>query len=123
MAKAPGIIASNKSPALDPCLMELLESAAIQIRREMDTHFKTQCTDQKSAAENEEKLQLLYARLTPLQDQIVNTPAQNIEEILVKLRLFAWCRQEDSDEIPADAPTDERAMASLLIDMRNLKLA
>lgn len=124
MAKAPNRIPANtnKIPH-DPDQLQTLELAAAQVRREMQPLFDRQCTDPESAAKNEEWLQLLYARLTPIQDQIIKTPAQDIQGIMVKLRLFAWCRQEYFDEIPADATTDERAMASLLIDMRNLKMA
>lgn len=123
MAKAVRNIASNKSPELDPLQLQSLELAAMQVRREMQLHFTTRCNDPESAAENEQWLQLLYARLTPIQDQIIKTPAQDIQGMMVKLRLFAWCRQEYFDGIPADGTTDERAMASLLIDMRNLKMA
>lgn len=122
MAKAPNRIPANSNESPMDQLLEL-ELAAAQVRREIRPLFEKQCTDPESAQKNEEWLQLLYARLTPIQDQIIKTPAQDIQGIMVKLRLFAWCRQEYFDEIPADATTDERAMASLLIDMRNLKMA
>lgn len=121
MAQASGIIASKRSSALEPCLLELLEFAATQVRHELEQHFQKNSWLSDEACESE--LQTLYARLAPIQDQIINTPAQNIEGILVKLRLLAWCREGGPDEIPADGATDGRAIASLLIDMRTLKLA